>query len=641
MSGTQITQVFTTPFYAGAVSFSAPPPYTIALNDHVYAFDLAQYQQNGLAPFNASVVTSGEPNDNLFNSQGGWWRYRFNWNRGMGQPIADLDDNVIGARYDVSENLYPWETNALSLSNTIDYDSTQLTSSGTSIAPQLIFIDNHTIAYNGVDAYAYDSSGTKVNLNTGATDLFGTDSLHPVLRHVVWDGQNVWGVANNNGGTEAKLVKGEITSWATNGYTALAQYDLLDDGTYVLTSTFLKYVGNRLLLGSANKLYEVANDGTCDLIYTHSDYSFTWTTAFNVGSRLFVGGHSDTESFLYNMSSTSTGVLAVAAQATTFPTYEFLYGGFGYGGNAIVWSNRGIRFATITGDNSLTYGSLIETDKPVYAASAYNKYIWFDMERADGKLQVGRMSLEDFTETLTPAYSTEYVNTDYTDEISSMLYVQYSGQTSGQLFVVDDTGRVFRQSATSYATTGYFRSGDVYFGTAEPKSLGRARVRFDKLRANETVKVSLYNSETNELLATQTASLVNQEQIDLTPNGLEFTRAYVQIDLTGDGTTTPTVRQWNVQAYPISPPVRQWQVPLIIGQTVLLGSGEGVMVTYDPWTEFEYVRNLWRNRSILTYTEGGHSIRTRIDNFLVRPTKWTDDGDWLEITLTVQLLSVE
>ena len=341
------------------------------------------------------------------------------------------------------------------------------------------------------------------------------------------------------------------------------------------------------------------------------------------------------------MSSTSTGVLAVAAQATTFPTYEFLYGGFGYGGNAIVWSNRGIRFATITGDNSLTYGNLIETDHPVYAASAYNKFIWFDMKRADGKFQVGRMSLEDFTQTLTPSFSTEYVNTSYTDEISSMLYVQYTGQTTGQLFVLDDTGRIFRQSTTAYATTGHFTSGDIYFGTAEPKSLGRARLRFDKLRANETVKISIYNSETNALLATQTASLVDQEAIDLTPSGVEFTRAYVRVDLTGDGTTTPTVRQWNVQAYPISPPVRQWQVPLIIGQTVLLGSGEGVMVTYDPWEEFEYIRSLWRNRSILTYTEGGHSTRARVDNFLVRPTKWTDDGDWLEITLTIQLLSVE
>ena len=49
---------------------------------------------------------------------------------------------------------------------------------------------------------------------------------------------------------------------------------------------------------------------------------------------------------------------------------------------------------------------------------------------------------------------------------------------------------------------------------------------------------------------------------------------------------------------------------------------------------------LRRERAIILYQEGNHAWRVRIDNYEVVPMKWTDDGDWLEVTMKLRLLSV-
>jgi len=674
MAGTQVTQPFSppTPFYAGTgATFTSVPANSVALDGRVYAMDLNGYRHTGLPSFREGVVSSGEPSDQLFNPNGGWWRYRYDWSYGMGQPIADLDDDVLGRRYDYSEGLNPWEPNALSLQPLLADKYQPLSSTGYQLLGSWIHkyrydINDYLIVSNGFETMILDKNGAAVPYTTNGSESFGAhiicnsgngyvtnfETIHNQFYSVVEDrNDTIIGIDFYN--NKQKLCYGIIQ----NDVLTSKQHETLVQKTgdlgYGPPPTLFKIVGNTLLCGFRNTIYEITTDATNVIatpLYTHIDEKFQWTTAFNIGSRIYVGGYGADESSMFAMTVTSTGNLAIGSQATVFPSDEKLYGGFGYAGNAILWGNRGLRFATLSGDGSLTYGGLIETDLPVTTAYAYQKFIWFGWDRPDGKLQLGRISLEDFTDTLTPAYATDLISDDLTTVASLYIgsFVDTTFDIAGKpdtftepfTWVLGSDGQL-RYITSDFVTTGYLTTGDIYFGTAENKSLGRVEVRFDALNTGESVVCEVIDSETGTVIGSRTVAVPGAKELVLTPQGTTFNRAHLKLTLNGPGTSTPVVRQWKMSAYPIAPSTQQWQIPLIIGRTTLVGGTEGALVSYDPWDEINFVRDLWRNRTVFTYTEGVHYNRVRIDNFSVEPNKWDDAGEWLELVLTVQLISVE
>lgn len=649
-----------TPFFAGQnATFTSVPLNAVALQDRVYAIDLKEYRHVGLPPFREGVVASNEPSDLLFNPNGGWWRYRYDWSLGMGQSIADLDDDVLGKRYDYSEGLDPWSTNQLSLQNALtsahEFDTTL------DVVKPIFFkwtdgTREYLVVSNNSESVYIDKDGVVTSWYTSGVRAFGLPDLgsfpnrstNDWVSHVASSGNNFYSYAWFDFSSQFVIFTCSL-QW--NGglndlETSVSAYNFVG----AKNSTLFQIVGNSLLVGIENNLYEFIPGSGLDLLYTHPDSTFIWTTAFNIGSRIYVGGYGVEQSNVFSFTTTSTGKLAVSSQATVFPNDEKLYGAFGYGGNAIIWSNRGIRFATVGGDNSLTYGKLIAPGGPITCAYPYQKHIWFNWVREDGQLQLGRLSLEDFTDSLTPAYATDVVSSAIADasgvymavfvDAAATVLNGYPTYTSPTLYVYG-TNNVLYKKTDTFVSDGYFTSGELYFGTAENKSLGRVEVRFDALKANESVTCEIIDSETQQVIGFRTVGIPGEKTLSVTSQGYTFNRAYLKLTLESDGTSTPVIRQWKISAYPVAPATQQWTIALIIGQVVLVGSGEGQLVSYDPWAEIEYVRDLWRSRQVFTYTEGTHSYRARVENFSVEPIKWDDSGEWLEIILNVQLISVE
>lgn len=642
------------PFYAGvSATFTAVPTNAVAIQERVYSVDLNNYSHIGLPSFREGVVSSAEPSDTLFNPNGGWWRYRYDWSLGMGQPVVDLDDNVLGKRYDTSEHLNPWDSNQLKLQHSL-VEVQQFATSGNVTTPIFTRWSDGTngdflIVHNGQSAYVIDSAGTSTALGgSNGVGLNGAYGGNDYVAHFSLLGSNGYAYWYDNAATQWKINKGSFTYSSGVQWTHSTTYTITPN---TLPASLFQIVGSNLFVGIGATLYEFTDANGLDEIYTHPDESFRWQTAFNIGSRIYVGGHGNEVSNLFSFTTTTTGALAIASQATVLPYDELLYGAFGYSGNAILWTNKGLRFATLSGDGSITYGKLIETNGRVTHAYPYGKHIFFNWETSNGKLQIGRAALDEFVDTLLPAYATDAsVNVTANvvgifacalEDAAAPLVNGKPSYTDTVLYVYGDNHKLYKQSTTEYQTSGFLNSGDIYFGTAENKSLGRVEVRFDELTTGESVKCEVIDSETGAIIATRTLAIAGEKELRITPQGTQFNRAYLKLTLSGNGTSTPVVRQWKVSAYPIAPVTQQWIVPLIVGQTVLLGGGEGMIVSYNPWDEVEYIRNLWKNRSVFNYTESDHTYRARVENFSIEPTKWDDSGTWLEIILQVQLISVE
>jgi hypothetical protein len=615
-------QLGLTPSASGPYDTSVSnPPKTVFLNGQVYSVDLQNYRHSGLPTLREGVVLSETPSDTLFNPNGGWWRYRYDWSHGAGQLRLDLGD-TDDRRFYTSTNIDPWDEDTLRLQPAI----VELLDASSGLTQPVILnqFGNQVYACNGSTIWEFDN------------DLVATTLVTSGIANVkAWDfdGTYIWAISDT---TLYKItLAGVVTTEAT------------------ATGTFhsVTFTGANLLVSEDNVLKEyIPSTSSFTDIYTHYNTEFRWTTVFNIGSKIYVGGYAYNTSSLFNMTTTSGGSLAISNQAASFPKDERLYGGVGYGGSGILYSNHGIRFATVTGDGSLTYGPLVATNGDVLAVEPQGEYVWFNWQRDDDLIELARLSLTTFTDTLLPAYAGD-IKTDIAGvNCRSIVRFAPAGTTPSGVGAVtpydnyrtlftDINGKVYGSVDGSYQTNGELHTGEVYFGTVEDKSLNEINIRFSPIVAanNEKVIVDVY---TDELIGSYSAEGDGETSMTIYGAGIEFDHMYLIIKLESDGTSTPSVHQWRINASPKPPAVQQWVVPLIVAQRVIIGDGQGEYYNYDPWTELETIRSVWQNKDVIIYREGNHAYRVRIDNFAVQPRKWDDVGNWLEAIITVQLHSV-
>ena len=622
---------FSTPLYPAPQLYGGQadpsvrnPPNTVVINGRIYGISLENYSKTALPAFRQGVVTSGEPSDQLFNPDGGWWRYRFDWSSGAGQYVSDFGDDRIGNRYNSSTNIDVWEENKLQLAPKI----TQIFDAGGAQTAAVSVYTFNDVMYVCTGSTLYE--GTNFTFTSKCT--FGT-----AVHTLTFDGTYIYAISN----------------------TAIYQVNIATNAvvtsTVTATNTFdnIAYVSNVLLFSDGNILKQLTAINTSSAIFTHYDKTFEWTTFIGAGSSIFVGGYGGSQSQLYSLeASTYGGTPTIGGEATTFTGNERLFGGFEYGSIVVLQTSKGIRIGSIS-NNQITYGPLVPSQNPVFASVGEGQYVWFGATRDDQQIEIIRADLDNFTEVLKPAYASEILdsNTDGRAVVSVVRYAQPTTFTpaTGEYQRYEKTytcystleGKVYKID-DGYATSGTLSTGAIYFGTAENKSLGRLQVGFEPLNSatNETVTVQIVNKETNQQLAKIVASENKQSEIELPATGYTFVTIEINITLASDGTTTPVVKQWKLNAFPVAPAIQRWRVPIMLYNTVIFGDGQGQHLLLDPYEELDFIRELWENRTVFLYREGIHEYRVRLDTFTVQPTRWDENGDWLEAVVFVEMLSV-
>jgi hypothetical protein len=258
----------------------------------------------------------------------------------------------------------------------------------------------------------------------------------------------------------------------------------------------MEFVKDRIVLCVNNAVYEVTTSATSlpSPIYTNPNTNYHYTSVGASGPAIYTAGHSGIYSTIQKYTLNTTGVmptLTSAVVAAELPAGEIVEKIYYYLGYMMIGTNQGIRVAAINDqDGSLSYGPLIvETSQPVYDFAARDHYIW--CASGVGLLDGGliRIDLSNELEPLRFAYANDLQITQTTEHYTTG--VAFLGTTNRLAFTTayDTTsGAIYLESATELVPSGYLTTGNIRYGTLEPKNFKRLLGRGDFSKGSMTLE---------------------------------------------------------------------------------------------------------------------------------------------------------
>jgi hypothetical protein len=587
------------PFYIGSSTSDVAIPFTVKIDGRTYPIDVKNYKRSSLTSLRDAVVSTGQVDDSLFNTDGAWWRYRYNWWSGAGQSNMDLGEDRNVSRFDSSVGINIWDEGELSLLRSTSFSDGSFTGSVSLLCP--------------TDSFLYASDGASLKRTSTFSSWDTITGISGTIRDIATDGVNVY-VA-----TSAAL-------YTVGSGTA---------ATSVVASAHSRvwFASGRLFASIANVLKTYDSAYTATTVDTHFQASFVYSTVFAVGSKIYAGGYAGSRSEIFGFSVSSAGALVKGAEVVSLSINELIQHVTSHAGVVIFCTNKGIRMATVGADGSLTYGPLIDAPGSVTSAQAEGQYVWFNWQSIDAnKSGAGRLDLSNTPRPMQPAFATDV----YADTAGLCTAV---ARFNGRTVLGIPTIGIYVESTTGYVTSGHINSGQVYYGTVERKSVTDLSAIFQPLAASQFVTVKIYDDQ--ELLLNSAGSgVVNNTRITVQLDGEQGDYFKVRVELAGPGTSTPTFERWRLRAFPIAPPVEQYVIPILLYSKTIVNDSQGQMFSLDTDAELLFLKQIWETKRPISYVEGTTSRRVRLEAYEYSPDDWSDNQTGFEGTMVVRLVTL-
>ena len=260
------------------------------------------------------------------------------------------------------------------------------------------------------------------------------------------------------------------------------------------TRATLAWVKQRLVGAVTNSIYELTGATGAALalptpIYTHPNTSWIWSSISEGGSAIYAAGYAGGNSAIYKFVLSNAGVMPTLTSgiiAAQLPIGEIVYKIESYLGYLMIGTSKGMRVATIsdtTGD--LSYGPLIFEDTNGVRDFAFrDKYVWA-AGTVGGFAGLYRIDLSNELEPLRFAYATDAYFDGATGYATSVDFIGNSNQIA---FTTSGSNGIAVQSATVLASSGYLTTGNIRYGTLEPKNYKRLLARGDYTYGSMTLE---------------------------------------------------------------------------------------------------------------------------------------------------------
>jgi hypothetical protein len=431
------------------------------------------------APFRKEQFDNGsEPGEQ---SLTGWWiRSQSSFHNGSGINFYDpsAGESVL-FRFNDSKGVDVWTKGEVTLLN----DTTKAyTSATTTSVPIIVGANDGT---NDILLVADDVALKKITMSddTPAVTSYTLVAAHTnqVFVSIVTDGTRYFAA------DEVAIHVGNIGG-TTN-----------DDTTYATgtSSVTLGYVKQRLIAGVGRSLYElnpnatpVGNHATTALptaTFTHPNSSWVWTSIAEGPVAIYSAGklRNISSIFMTTLSNTTTTGLGFPALLTPrviadFPEGEVVNDIKTYlGAYMVICTSKGVRVATLLEDGGINYG-------PIIREGNFNRVVFRDRFAyvsgiQDGDAGLLRIDLSAEIEPLRFGFAWDVYASGVTSPALSLAFL---GSTDRIAFAVQGEG-VWIESALEKVPSGFLKTGNIRYGTLEPKNfkrlLGRGEFNFGSM----------------------------------------------------------------------------------------------------------------------------------------------------------------
>ena len=446
----------------------------------IYAINDSRPYIRQTAPFRKDQFDNGtEPGEQ---SLTGWWiRSQMSFHSGSGINFYDpaTTDENGHYRFHESKGLDVWTKGEVTLLKNVTerHEMTGTLASNESVQQHVRSIKwsatSGVLIHDeyDVDKIAVDGTVTHfIDYNSGA------DS--PVYA-ICDDGTFAYWITNT--ATKKTVYKKALTLTSSDANTKMF------DEIGAITNASMEYVKDRIVLCADNKVYEFATSATAmpTAVYTHPTATHVYTSVTASGPAIYIAGYNGIQSTIQKFTLSSAGVmptLTSAVVAAEMPVGERVHKIYYYLGYLMIGTSKGIRAAVISDqDGSINYGPLIvETSQPCYDFAARDHYVWC-ATGVDGEAGLIRIDLSNELETLRFAWANDvyadgvvgHVTTgcafaNGTDRIT--FCTAYASSANGHVYIEDES---------TLRTSGYLTTGNIRYGTLEPKNFKRLLGRGD------------------------------------------------------------------------------------------------------------------------------------------------------------------
>lgn len=616
----------------------------VRLGDRRYNIDPQRLQRATVDPIRQGFDTQGTPGEQSLNQAGVWKRSRTDWSLGAGQLNADLNTSS-DRRFYASSGVDVWTEGEVKLLPKAAL-KTGSDVQGTNQLMATATVDEATADTTAGD-FIYVASGNDLwrssNLGTAWTEINEPAGAAAVTA-LASDGANVY-VASASGG---KIQK--IHGAAATGTTANTDVWTIDnvDGLWVANGYLLASVGSRLTWINAGNApsasYDVINDST---------QVTSWESVIGTPVGIFGAGRQGDKSRIYyigiNDSTTSLLPPVIAAELPDGETANVISY---YGSLVCIGTTRGIRLATINGQGYLSYGPVIEISGGVSCLEAQGEFIWFNWNNYDSPFDsttrsgLGRLSLKEFTGTLVPAYATDIMMTGTTAAVQGII----TTSDNRRMFSISGVG-VHLENASDGAKelNGYIDEGRFTWGISDLKALVSSDVRTSKLATGDNISLSALSDDyayggtgTSTSLATSaTADAVTDGVTTVTGVTGEWFAPQISLVQTATNGNSPVLHRWTLRCIPMPFVSEIIELPIILTTQTRYQNRD---VYHDTYDDYVYLKSLAENRTLVTFTMGGESKTVYVAGVSYSAgsiSKWSDDDDWFEGVVSVQIVTVQ
>jgi hypothetical protein len=454
----------------------------------IYAINDSRPYIRQTAPFRKDQFDNGaEPGEQ---SLTGWWiRSQRSFHSGAGINFFDpaTTDENGHYRFADSKGINVWTKGEATLLNDVDNNHA---TTGAVVGADHQHTNQHTrsIQYNGTNAVLLHDEFDVHKIVPGAAPVHFIDYVPGTTEKVYSicdDGVNAYWVTNqvHGGANKLHMYKKPLT-----GSTAsTADETLMFRGdSIVITYAAMEFVKDRIVLCVNNKVYEVFTNTTTlpSPIYTNANTNYHYTSVAASGPAIYTAGHSGIYSTIQKYTLSSNGsmpVLTSAVVAAELPAGEIVEKLYYYLGYMMIGTSEGVRAADINDqDGSLKYGPLIvETSQPCYDFAGRDRFVWAATGIGDLDGGLIRFDLENDLEQLRFAYANDLQVSQLTEHYTTA--VAFIGATNRLAFCTaynTTDGAIYTESDNK-VTTGYLTTGNIRYGTLEPKNFKRLLGRGD------------------------------------------------------------------------------------------------------------------------------------------------------------------